>query len=37
MIEAGNHESTNNPPKIPAITGAMPKKKKDSIANACDI
>ena len=33
MIEAGNHESTYDPPKIPAITGAMPKKKKDSIVD----
>ena len=32
MIEAGNHESTDDPPKIPAITGAIPKKKKDTFA-----
>ena len=30
MIEAGNHESTDDPPKIPAISGAVPKKKKES-------
>lgn len=33
MIEAGNHESTEDPPKILAITGAVPKKKKDSFAD----
>ena len=34
MIEAGNHESTEDPPKIPAITGTIPKKKKESLADA---
>lgn len=34
MIEAGNHESTEDPPKIPAITGAIPKKKKESLTEA---
>ena len=28
MIEAGNHESTDNPPLIPAITGITPKREK---------
>ena len=32
MMEAGNHESTEDPPKIPAITGTIPKKKGGSIA-----
>ena len=28
MIEAGNHESTDNPPLILAITGITPKREK---------
>ena len=34
MISSGNHESTDDPPKFPAITGAMPKKEKGSLADA---
>ena len=34
IIEAGNHESKEDLPKIPAITGTVPKKKKgDSLAD----
>ena len=35
MIAAGNHESTDDPPQIPAITGITPKRdKKESLASA---
>lgn len=35
MIAAGHHESTDNPPQIPAITGITPKReKKTSLSSA---
>ena len=35
MIAAGNHESMEDPPKIPAITGITPKReKRESLADA---
>ena len=34
MIVAGHHESTDNPPQIPAITGITPKRKKESLSSA---
>ena len=37
MISSGNHESTDDPPKVPAITGVTPKEKgslADAISNA---
>ena len=34
MISSGNHESTDDPPKVPAITGITPKKEKSSLAVA---
>ena len=33
MIEAKNHESTDDSPKISAIKGAIPKKKRHSFAD----
>ncbi len=34
MIAAGNHESVDDPPNIPAITGVIPKReKKESLAD----
>ena len=33
MIEGRNHEGTEDSPKIPAIKGAVPKKKRRSFAD----
>lgn len=38
MIVAGNHDSLEEPPRIPAITGIVPKReKKESLADAMAI
>ena len=35
MITGGNHESTDEPPQVPAITGITPKReKRESLASA---
>jgi len=31
----GNHESTDDPPEILAITGVTPKKEKSCLADRC--
>ena len=33
MVSLGNHESTDDPPKIPAITGIVPKKEKATLVD----
>ena len=35
MITGGNHESADDPPQVPAITGITPKReKRESLASA---
>lgn len=34
MMVAGNHDSTDDPPLIPAITGVLKQKKKPSLSDA---
>ena len=34
MISAGNHESLDDPPQIPAITGVPKRKKRETLAEA---